>query len=111
MCMRKPFQIKGNLYMFTMKFEFDEKKLKKNEPDLDIEQCYQWLDEICKETRFTKTALGEYVLNDGEDDIGSLLVLIGRFKKQSWLIPNLKLWKTFDDEEGEQDALKVMLED
>lgn len=51
MCMRKPFQIKGNLYMFTMKFEFDEEKLKKDEPDLDIEQCYQWLDEICKETR------------------------------------------------------------
>ncbi|MGN0328526.1 MAG: hypothetical protein ACI4D4_06060 [Lachnospira sp.] len=97
--------------MFTMKFEFDEEKLKKNDPDLNIEQCYQWLDEICTDTRFTKTSLGEYVLNDGEDEIGSLLVLIGRFEQQSWLYSNLKSWKTFDDEEGEQDALKVVLKD
>lgn len=97
--------------MFSMKFEFDPDKLKMNEPDMTIEQCYDWLDEICEETFYTKTALGEYSLNDSEDDMGSLLVLIGRLKKQSWLIPNLKSWKTFDDEEGEQDALKVMLVD
>lgn len=96
--------------MFTMKFEFDKEKLKKNVPDLTIEQCCQWLDEICTDTRFTKIGKCEYKLNDGVDDIGTLIILISRFKQQSWLIPNLKSWKTFDDEEGEQDALKVVLE-
>lgn len=54
--------------------------------------------------------MAEYELINN-DVIGTLLVLVSRFKKQSWLIPNLKTWKTFDDEDGEQDALKFILED
>lgn len=62
-------------------------------------------------TRFTKISNGEYLLNDGADEVGTLLILTGRFEHQSWLYSNLKLWKTFDDEEGKQDVLKVVLED
>ena len=97
--------------MFTMKFEFDEEKLKKNDPDLDIELVMEWLDEICTDTRFTKIGKCKYKLNDGVDDIGTLIILISRFKQQSWLIPNLKSWLTFSDDEGVQDDLSVVLEE
>ena len=96
--------------MFTMKLEFDKDKLAKD-PELDYEIVMEWLDKICEDTYFIKIGTGEYKLQDDEDSIGALLVLISRFKKQSWLIQNLKTWKTFDDEEGEQDALKTVLED
>ena len=58
----------------------------------------EWLDKICEDTYFIKIGTGEYKLQDDENPIGALLVLISRFKKQSWLIQNLKTWKTFDDE-------------
>jgi hypothetical protein len=96
--------------MFTMKLEFDQDKLAKD-PELDPELVVEWLDKICEDTYFIKIGTGEYKLQDDEDPIGALLVLISRFKKQSWLIQNLKTWQTFDDEEGEQDALKTVLED
>ena len=96
--------------MFTMKLEFDQDKLAKD-PELDYELVMEWLDKICEDTYFSKIGTGEYKLQDDENPIGALLVLISRFKKQSWLIQNLKTWKTFDDEEGEQDALKTVLED
>ena len=48
---------------------------------------------------------------NGQAYLVTFPVLVSRFKKQSWLIPNLKTWKTFDDEDGEQDALKFILED
>lgn len=96
--------------MFTMKLEFDQDKLAKDS-ELDYELVMEWLDKICEDTYFIKIGTGEYKLQDDENPIGALLVLISRFKKQSWLIQNLKTWKTFDDEEGEQDALKTVLED
>jgi hypothetical protein len=95
--------------MFRMVLEFDENKVLKDS-NYDIEQMYDWLDKICLDTWFDVIGKGEYELINN-DVIGTLLVLVSRFKKQSWLIPNLKTWKTFDDEDGEQDALKFILED
>ena len=42
--------------------------------------------------------------------IGTLLILSARFDKQSWLYPNLKAWKVYEDGE-EQDALRIMMEE
>lgn len=92
-------------------FEFSENKIHENTPDLKIIDCYKMLDKICDDSNFNKIEKGIYNLKDGEDDIGALLVLVSRLKKQSWLIPNLKTWKIFDNEDGEQDALKFILED
>lgn len=96
--------------MFRMKLEFDQDKLAKN-PELNNELVMEWLDKICEETCFNKTGEGEYILRENEDPMGVLIVLISRFRQQSWLIQNLKTWKTFDDEDGEQDALKTILGD
>ena len=93
--------------MFKMKIEFDQDKLALI-PEFGNEQAMEWLDIICEDTWFIKTGAGEYLLPDSEDPIGVLVVLISRVKQQSWLIPNLKSWKTYDDEEGEQDALKAV---
>ena len=93
-----------------MKMEFDPEKLAKD-PDLDNELMMEWLDTICEDTYFEKIGKGEYKLKENEEPIGALVVLISRFRKQSWLLQNLKTWKTFDDEEGESDTLKAVLED
>lgn len=94
---------------FRMKLVFDEEKVTKD-GKYDIDVMYEWLDKICSDTWFKKTGKGEYELID-HDEIGSILVLISRFEQQSWLIPNLKSWKTYCEEEGEVDALKVVLND
>lgn len=80
---------KGDFYCYEVKSSVEDFH-SKNDPDLTIEQCCQWLDEICTDTRFTKIGKCKYKLNDGVDDIGTLIILISRFKQQSWLIPNLK---------------------
>lgn len=95
----------------TLHFEFSEDKIHENTPDLKIIDCYNMLDKICDSSNFNKIEKGIYNLKNGEDDLGALLVLVSRLKKQSWLIPNLKTWKIFDNEDGEQDALKFILED
>ena len=91
---------------FIMEFEFDSEKIKKNEA-LSEDLCYEWLDELCQETRFEKIGKGRYKLNDGEDDLGTLLILSAKFESQSWLLPNLKKWITYSNE-GMVDALKEL---
>lgn len=91
-------------------FEFSEDKIHENTPDLKIIDCYKMLDKICDDSNFNKIEKGIYNLKNGEDDIGALLVLVSRLKKQSWLIQNLNYFKVID-EDGEQDALKFILED
>ena len=89
-----------------MKFKFDEEKLKINNPDLGVELLTELLDDICLNTRF----ICEYELPEDESTVGTLLILSARFDKQSWLYPNLKSWKVFEDGE-EQDALRIMTEE
>lgn len=82
-----------------MKFKFDEEKLKINNPDLGVELLTELLDDICLNTRFIKTGICEYELPEDESTVGTLLILSARFDKQSWLYPNLKSWKVFEDGE------------
>lgn len=96
--------------MLKMKFKFDEEKLKINNPDLGVELLTELLDDICLNTRFIKTGICEYELPEDESTVGTLLILSARFDKQSWLYPNLKSWKVFEDGE-EHDALRIMTEE
>ena len=95
--------------MLKMKFEFDEEKMKINNPDLSVELLTDLLDDICTNTRFIKTCNCEYELPENESTVGTLLILSARFDKQSWLYQNLKSWKVYEDGE-EQDGLRIMTE-
>lgn len=95
--------------MLKMKFKFDEEKLENNS-NLSVELLTALLDDICMNTRFVKTGICEYELPEDESTVGTLLILSARFDKQSWLYPNLKSWKVFEDGE-EQDALRIMTEE
>jgi len=86
-----------------MKFKFDEEKLENNS-DLSVELLTALLDDICMNTRFVKAGICEYELPESES---TLLILSARFDRQSWLYPNLKSWKVYEDGE-EQDALRIM---
>lgn len=94
---------------FTMTFEFDEEKIA-NDPELDIETCYKWLDDICTTTNFEKIGHGKYQLLPECDDLATIFMLMARFKTQSWLLPNLKKWVSYSPDEGEINALKEIEE-
>ena len=89
-----------------MKFKFDEEKLENNS-NLSIELLTALLDDICINTRFVKTGICEYELPENESTVGTLLILSARFDKQSWLYPNLKSWKVYEDGE-ELAALRII---
>lgn len=95
--------------MFKMKFEFDNDKLIKNNPEISMDIAMQMLDKVCTDTRFDKIGDCEYELQKDCNVVGTLLILTSRFDKQTWLYPNLKSWTTYDGE-CEQDALKIMTE-
>ena len=95
--------------MFIMKFEFDIDKL--NKIDLEEELALGWLDEICTATNFNKIGKGKYELEDNADDLATIFMLMAKFKTQSWLLTNLKTWKSISDDEGEVDALKEIMEE
>lgn len=96
--------------MLKMKFEFDDEKVKMNNPDSSVKLLMELLDDICINTRFVKTGICTYELPKNESTVGTLLILSARFDKQSWLYPNLKSWKVYEDGE-EQDALRIMTEE
>jgi hypothetical protein len=94
--------------MCKIKLELDKEKII-NENLYSYEQMMSSLDKICSDTDFVKEAAGEYRLSDDADSIGSLLVLISRFERQSWLIPNIKTWTYIDDDGSEENALDTYL--
>lgn len=86
--------------MFKMVIESNHEKLQ-NEGLYNIEQFDKTIRDICLETNFTETSPNHYTLSDKYDEIGRMMVLNARFKVAKCVIPNLKTWLTYSDEEGE----------
>ena len=89
--------------MFKMIIESDPVALKRN--GLDANEFDSFLRDICLDTKFKESSPNHYYLEEDYDELGRMLVLDVKFEKIGYIIPNLKTWLTYSDEEGEVDQL------
>lgn len=89
--------------MFTMIVESDPEKLKKN--GMDVDKFNELLKIICYGTGFIEDSPNHYHLDKNEDEIGAMIVLTAKFDKLGYIIPNLSIWITYSDEDGEVNHL------
>ena len=95
--------------MCTMKIELDKDKIN-TDGFATYDEMLAAVDKICSDTFFHKIGPGEYVLEKNHDSMGSLLILISRFRQQLWLLPVIKSWFVTGDDGCEIDALETYLE-
>lgn len=89
--------------MFTMIIESDPEKLKRN--GMDVDEFNKLLKIICWGTGFVEDSPNHYHLDENEDEIGAMVVLMAKFDKLGYIIPNLSTWITYCEEDGEIDHL------
>lgn len=88
---------------FTMIIESDPEKLKRN--GMDVDEFNELLKIICYGTGFIEDSPNHYHLDENEDEIGAMVVLMAKFDKLGYIVPNLSTWITYDEEDGEVDHL------
>ena len=87
-----------------MTIESDHEKLAKD-GKLTPQEFDDLLRILCLDTWFKESSPGHYYLNEEDDELGCMLVLDVKFDKLGFIIPYLKKWVTYSDEEGEVDQL------
>lgn len=90
--------------MFKMVIESDHEKLKKD-GKLSPQEFDNLLRILCLDTGFKESSSGHYYLDEEEDELGCMLVLDVKFDKLGFIVPYLKTWVTYSDEEGMVDQL------
>lgn len=90
--------------MFSMTIESDHNKIKQD-GRFSIDEFDTLIRNICLDTNFYENAPGHYYLDEKEDELGSMLVLDAKFDVLGYIVPNLKTWITYSEEEGEVDQL------
>ena len=90
--------------MFNMLTESDHDKISKDNR-FSVEEFDCLLRDICLDTNFKEDSPGHFSLDDSFDELGRMLVLEVKFDKIGFIIPNLKKWITYSDEEGEVNQL------
>ncbi len=90
--------------MFCMIIESDHDKILRD-GRFTISEFDSLLRGICLDTKFQEYSPGHYFLDDSLDELGRMLVLEVKFEKLGYIIPNLKKWTTYSEEEGEVNQL------
>ena len=90
--------------MFSMTLESDHEKIAR-EGRFSVEEFDSLLRKICLDTNFKESSPGHYYLDESSDELGRMLVLDVKFEKLGYIIPNLKTWLTYSEEEGEVNQL------
>lgn len=91
--------------MFSMTIESDHEKIKQD-GRFSVEEFDSLVRNICLDTKFQERSPGHYYLDDSLDELGRMLVLDTKFEKVGYIVPNLKKWITYSEEEGEVDQLE-----
>ena len=86
--------------------ESDPEKLKKN--GMDVDKFNELLKIICYGTGFIEDSPNHYHLDENEDEIGAMVVLMAKFDKLGYIVPNSSRWTTYCEEDGEEDYMDTL---
>ncbi len=91
--------------MFRMLIKPNYEKIK-SDKTLSADGFDEVLRDICLSSGFREKTPGEYYLDEGEDEMGRMIVLKAKFDKIGYVVPNLTKWITYRDDEGETNELE-----